>query len=301
MSPRRIAITGASGLVGRALVPHLRQAGWRVQALVRRPPRQADEIHWDPAARTVDAAGLEGVEAVVHLAGENVGDGRWTAARKAAILGSRVDGTTALAQALAGLSAKPRVLVSASAIGYYGDTAETEVDESSPPGAGFLAEVCQAWEAAAGPAAAAGIRVVHPRIGAVVAAGGGMLGKLVLPFSLGLGGPVGGGQQWLTWIHIADLVAVIERLIDDAELGGPINAVTPNPVRQADLATTLGRVMGRPAVLPLPGAAVRLLFGQMGQEVLLASGKVRPGRLETAGFAFQHPHLESALRAELAR
>lgn len=301
MPPRRIAISGASGLVGRALVPHLQRAGWQVHTLVRRAPQQPLDIAWDPVARTVDTRALAGVEAVVHLAGENVADGRWTAARKAAILGSRVDGTATLAQALAALPVPPRVFVSASATGYYGDCGETPVDESAPPGTGFLADVCVAWEAAARPAALAGIRVVHPRLGVVLAAGGGILGKLLRPFSLGLGGPVGNGRQWLPWIDVADLVAVLERLVDDPQFIGPVNAVAPDVVRQAEFAATLGQVLGRPAVLPLPAAAVRLLFGQTGQELLLAGAQVQPARLRAAAFPFQYPALEAALRAELAR
>ena len=297
---RRIAITGATGLVGGNLAAFLTTGGHRVDPLVRRPPRPGTtEIAWDPARDRIDAAALEGIDAVVHLAGESIAAGRWNAARKDAIRRSRVDSTRLLCRALAGLRTRPKALVSASAIGYYGDRGDAPLTETSAAGSGFLAEVVQAWEAATAPAVEAGIRVVTPRIGMVVTAAGGALAKMLPPARLGLGGPMGNGRQSVSWIALDDLVGAIHFLLFAEDVAGPVNAVAPRPVTNRELAKTLGRVLGRPAVAPLPAVLVRLLFGEMGQALLLEGQHVLPARLEAAGFRFQHPALDGALRHEL--
>lgn len=295
-APMRVAISGASGLIGTQLGAFLTTGGHQVHALVRRAPK-AGEIRWDPTGGTVDLAALEGVDAVIHLAGENVGQ-RWTPAVKRAAMESRALGTRTLATALAKLDKKPRIFVSASAVGYYGDTGDTVVDESAPSGAGFLAEVCRAWESGADPARDAGIPVVHPRIGVVLSAAGGALAELRAPFSFGAGGPVGSGRQWFPWIAMDDAVGALHHLLY-AGLEGPVNLVAPAAVRQADFARVLGRVMRRPSVMPLPAPVVRLMFGEMGQEVLLAGQHVAPRRLVESGFRFLREDLEGALRFEL--
>ena len=300
MPMRRIAITGASGLVGTELVAALRERGDEVLRLVRRPATRPDEVTWDVARGRVDVAALEGLAAVVHLAGENIAGGLWTAARRRRIFDSRAEGTRQLAQQLAGLSAPPGVFVSASAIGYYGDPGATLVDEDSPPGTGFLAEVCQAWEAAAQPARGGGIRVVIPRIGLVMASTGGVLGRLLAPFRLGLGGVVGSGRQYMSWVSLADLIAALQYAIETEALAGPVNLVAPEPVTNAEFTRVLGKVLGRPTVIPLPAFAVSALMGEMGRELLLAGQRVSAGRLIASGFTFRSPDLESALRAELA-
>lgn len=298
-APLRVAVTGASGLIGTQLCAFLTTGGHRVDRLVRRAPG-AGEIRWDPQAGTVDVAALEGVDAVIHLAGENVAGGRWTPERKERIYRSRVDGTRAVAEALARLDKKPRVFLSASAVGYYGDTGDTAADESAPAGTGFLAEVCKAWEEAAEPARKAGIRVIHPRIGVVLSGAGGALAEMKRPFSLGVGGPIGGGQQWLPWIAMDDTVGALHHLLR-ADVEGPVNLVAPTPVRQADFARALGRVLRRPSALPLPAFAVKAIFGEMGQGVLLAGQRVVPKRLAETGFTFLHEDLEETLRFELGK
>ena len=298
-TPLRFVVSGASGLVGSALSASLAGRGHRVERLVRRTPVSgAPEIAWDPAQGTIDRDALEGADAVVHLAGESVA-ASWTAERKRAIRESRVAGTGLLASTLADLRRPPRVLVSASAVGYYGDRGEKTVTEDSPPGTGFLADTARAWEAAAEPALEAGIRVVHPRIGMVLSARGGALAKMLTPFRLGVGGVVGTGRQQMSWIALDDLVAVLEHLALTDELSGPVNAVAPHPVTNREFTATLGRVLGRPTLLPLPAFMVRLLFGEMGQALLLDGARVLPSRLEASGFGFRYPRLEEALRAEL--
>lgn len=299
---RRVAVSGASGLIGRRLCEVLAEAGWVVAPLVRRAPRSGTaEIHWDPPGGEVDAASLQGTDAVVHLAGENIAGGRWTAARKAAIRDSRVVGTTLLSQCLASLDPPPRVLVSASAIGFYGDRGDELLTEESRAGRGFLPEVCQAWEAATGAARAAGIRVVNLRIGVVLAAEGGALAKMLGPFKLGLGGQLGNGRQYLSWISRDDLVRAILHVLERDDLHGPVNAVAPQRLTNAEFTATLGRVLGRPTLARVPALAVRALFGEMGRDLLLASTRVVPRRLEHSGFVFQHPDLPCALRDVLAR
>jgi hypothetical protein len=298
-----VAMTGASGLVGSALAPFLTTGGHAVRRLVRRTAAPgSNDIMWDPARGTLDAAGLAGCDAVVHLAGENIGARRWSAARKEALRASRVASTRLLCETLARLATPPRVLVAASAIGWYGSREDDEAaDERTPAGTGFLAELTHAWEAALAPARAAGIRVVSLRIGVVLAARGGALAKMLPAFRAGVGGPIGSGRQWMSWIALDDLVGIAHAALYEDSWSGPINAVAPQPVRQAELARTLGRVLRRPASLPLPEVAVRALFGEMGQELLLAGARVAPGRLAAAGFPFLYPDLEGALRSELGR
>jgi uncharacterized protein len=286
----KVIVTGSHGLIGGAVVSSLEGDGHQVTSLVR-------PSMWDPAAGTIDAARLEGHDAVVHLAGAGIGDARWTPARKAEILRSRVDGTLLLARALAGLDDPPAVLASGSAVGYYGDRGDEELTESSGPGQGFLAGVVRQWEEATGPASAAGIRVVHLRTGVVLSPRGGALAKLLPPFRLGLGGRFGSGRQWFSWVTLADEVAAIRHVLENARVAGPVNVTAPSPVTNASLAATLGRVLGRPTVLPTPVFAVKLRYGaELVDEMLLSGQRVLPAALTAAGFRFGQPELEPALR-----
>jgi uncharacterized protein (TIGR01777 family) len=300
-----VAVTGASGLVGSGLAPALASAGHRVVRLVRGAGAASapgeSVARWDPDSGALEGSALAGVDAVVHLAGESIAGGRWTEPKKRRIRSSRVDATRRLAGALARLERPPRVLVSASAIGYYGDRGSEILREDSAPGTGFLAEVCREWEAATEPAARAGIRVVRLRIGMVLSRRGGALAAMLTPFRLGAGGPVGSGAQWVSWIALDDLVRAILHALATDSLAGAVNAVAPEPVTNRALARTLGRVLRRPALLPLPAFAARLLLGQMADELLLASARVEPARLRAGGFAFHLTPLETALRHELAR
>ncbi len=300
--PLRLAVSGAGGLVGSQLCAFLSTGGHQVRRIVRGAPnRERLDIAWDTRTGTVDHEFLDGVDAVVHLAGENIAGGRWSAARKRAIRQSRVEGTRQVSEALAALPRPPKVLVSASAIGFYGSRGPEPLDESSEAGRGFLPETCQAWEAATAPAQAAGIRVVHLRIGLVLTAAGGVLGKLRTPFSLGLGGPVGNGRQGMSWISLDDLLASVLHCIRDDSLQGAVNAVAPDPRSNADFGRALGRTLRRPAFMPLPAPAVSALFGEMGRELLLRGAFVQPRRLLERGFRFDHPRLEQALAFELGR
>ena len=261
-----------------------------------------DVVRWDVEAGVLDTASLEGVDAVVHLAGESI-IGRWTAPKRRRIEHSRAVGTNTIARTLADLQRPPRVMISASAIGIYGDRGDEVLTESSPAGDagdGFLRQVCEQWEAATAPASEAGIRVVHLRLGMVLAPNGGALAKMVTPFRLGLGGNVGSGRQWVSWIHIDDVVRAIEHCLTDDDLSGPVNVVAPNPVTNRQFTRVLGRTLHRPTVAPVPALALRLVFGQMGTQVLLASARVVPDRLREAGFHFAHPDLEPAM-ADLLR
>jgi uncharacterized protein (TIGR01777 family) len=298
-SSRRVLVSGASGLIGTGLVSALQARGQRVHRLVRRPARSADEVSWDPARGILPAREVEGFDALVHLAGENVASGRWTAARRAAIRASRIEGTSLLARRLAELDRPPRVLVSASAIGLYGDRGEELLDETSAAGDGFLARVAAEWEAAADPARAAGIRVVHPRIGVVLAAHGGALARMLTPFRLGLGGRLGSGRQWMSWIALEDVVSVLETAVSDERLAGPVNAVAPEPVRNADFTRALARALGRPALAPVPAFALRALAGELADELLLASLRVAPRALQRCGFPFARPTPKDALASLL--
>lgn len=295
----KVAVTGASGLIGSALVADLRGDGHDVARLVRREPAAADEIRWDPASGDVDLAGLAGAQAVVHLAGAGIGDRRWTDSYRRVILDSRVQGTTTIAQALARLDPPPRVLVSASAIGYYGDTGEREVDECSPPGRDFLASVVSRWESAAAPARDAGVRVVHPRTGLVLTRRGGALRRMLPFFRMGVGGRLGSGRQYWSFISLADEIRALRFLIDTEALAGPVNLTTATPVTNAEVTRTLGQLLHRPAVLPVPAVALRIAFGGFASD-LLGGQRVRPLRLLDTGFTYHHPDITSALRAGLA-
>lgn len=305
----RVLVTGASGLVGRALLASLRTPsaanGFRPQVLtlVRRAPRDASEVWWHPTEGQIDLRALEGLDAVVHLAGENVGSGegalaalgRWSPRKKHAIVESRRRGTLLLARTLAALRAPPRVLVSASGVGYYGDAGEAECTEARAKGAGFLADVADVWEASTAPAAEAGVRVARLRFGIVLSREGGVVQKLRWPFLLGLGGRVGSGRQWVSWVALRDAVRAIEFAIAHEALAGPVNVCSPQPARNADLMAALARALHRPALCPLPEAAVRLVFGEMGEETLLASTRALPAKLSAAGFGFALPDIEAGM------
>ncbi len=296
----RVAVTGSRGLVGSALVAWLTTEGHRVMRLVRGSP-SGEDISWDPGEGVRDVARLEGVDAVVHLAGENIGAGRWTPQHKDAIRRSRVEGTRRLGESLARLSDRPQVLVSASAIGYYGDRGSELLTEESPPGKDFLARVCQEWEAAAEPAWRAGIRVVHLRFGMILSPAGGALARMLPPFRAGLGGRLGRGTQYVSWIAIDDAIGAIRHAISAEALKGPVNAVGPNPVTNGEFTRVLARVLSRPALLPMPAFAARLAFGEMADALLLASQRVMPTRLQASGYRFRYPELEVALRHLLGR
>ena len=298
----RIAVTGASGYVGSALVPVLEAADHRVIRLVRRAPREAlGEVGWDPGDGTIDAAGLEGVDAAVHLAGESIMGIRWTSAKKRRIYASRVDGTTLLAGALAGLARPPSLLVSCSAVGYYGDRGDEVLREESGPGAGFLAGVGIAWEQAAAAARDAGIRVVSLRMSPVVGPDTPFLRSMLPIFRLGLGGWFGSGRQYWPWVDLADVVGAVEHVLTRTDLSGPINLAAPRAVTNMEFVKTLGRVLGRPVLTPVVSPLARLIFGEVAGDVLLASQRVEPARLLQSGYRFKRPELESALRHALGR
>jgi uncharacterized protein (TIGR01777 family) len=295
----KVAVTGATGFLGSALLERLIADGHSVIRLVRpgsSAPAGTSAVIWDPARGTVDRSQLANVDAFVHLAGESIAGGRWSTKRKAAIRSSRVDGTGQLARVLAELQPRPATLVCASAVGYYGDRGEALLDEQAAPGQGFLSEVCQAWEAAADPARAAGIRVVHLRFGIVLHPDGGALARMLVPFKLGIGGQLGNGRQFMSWITRADAIGVIRHALAIDSLEGPVNTVAPGAVTNAELTRTLAQVLGRPVFLPVPATAVRLLFGEMGDALLLGSTRALPACLRASGYSFQHPELERALR-----
>lgn len=292
----KIAVTGSTGLIGAELVRSLRADGHEVLRLVRREAESPDEVEWDPARQYVDAAGLAGCEAVVHLAGAGVADHRWTAAYKKEIRDSRVLGTAAIAEALASLDTPPRVLVSGSAIGYYGDTGGRPVDESAPPGDGFLASVCVEWEEAAAPAQEAGIRTVFARTGLVVAREGGAWAKLFPLFRAGLGGRLGSGRQYWSFIALHDEVAALRFLVDTETLSGPVNLTAPEPVTNREVTAAMSRALHRPALLPVPATAMRLAVGEAASDAL-SSQRVLPAKLLSAGFKFAFPSVEGAIGA----
>jgi uncharacterized protein (TIGR01777 family) len=300
----RVLVSGSTGFLGTALLPALTAAGHHVVRLVRPGTRGAsaaavDERPWDPARGVLDPAHLEGLDAVVHLAGENVAAGWWTVAQKQRIRASRVDSTALLAETLARIERPPAVFVAASAIGYYGDRGPEVLTETSAPGAGFLAEVCRAWEAAAAPAARRGIRVVHPRFGIILGPDGGPLARMLGPFRLGLGGRLGSGEQWMSWVAREDAVGAILHALATAPVAGPVNVVAPAPVTNREFTAALARAVRRPSWMPVPAAALRLLLGEMAREMLLVSQRVRPETLLASGYAFRRPTLDVALAAAL--
>lgn len=298
----KILLSGSSGLIGSALQPVLSKDGHEVVRLVRREPASAEtEIGWDPDGGRLDPHDLEGFDAIVHLAGENIAGGRWTAERKARIRNSRVQGTRLLCESLRQLDSPPQMLLCASAVGYYGDRGETLLDEGSGPGDNFLASVCQEWEAACDPAREKGIRVVNLRTGIVLSQRGGALSQMLLPFKMGVGGVVGDGRQYWSWIDLDDEVGAILHILKQDTLEGPVNATAPQPVTNREFTKILGRVLGRPTVLPLPAFAARLALGQMADELLLASTRVVPGRLQETEYTFQYADLEHSLRHVLGR
>lgn len=294
-----VAITGSSGLVGTALRAALLERGDSYVRLVRHAPRAEDEVQWSPSEGEVDDSGLTGVDAVIHLAGENIAGGRWNSERKRRIRQSRVNGTEAIAAAVARLPQRP-ALVSASAVGYYGDRGDEVLVEDSAPGDDFLSEVCVAWEASADAAREAGARVVHPRLGMVLDGDGGALAKMLPAFKLGGGGPLGPGTQWVSWIAIDDLVRLLIASAEDAAYEGPINAVAPGVLRQKDFAKTLGDALNRPAIVPAPRFALRAALGEMADALLLVSQRVSPAATTAAGFTFETPRLEGALARVLS-
>jgi uncharacterized protein (TIGR01777 family) len=291
----RFLVTGVSGPIGAALLPSLESRASRIVRLVRGPAKNADQVSWDPFAPLPPAA-VSGSDAVIHLAGESV-VGRWTEAKKKAIRDSRVQGTRNLASALAQTQGKdrPRVFICASAIGFYGDRGDELLTEESAAGGGFLAELGRDWEAASRVAAESGIRTVNLRIGLVLSPKGGALAKMLTPFQLGLGGRLGPGTQWWSWIHVDDIVGAIHHILDTESLSGPLNLVAPNPVQNIEFTRLLALVLGRPARLPVPAFAARLAFGEMAQELMLSSQRVTPGKLEASGYSFRFPELRAAL------
>lgn len=291
----KILIAGASGLVGSALVPSLESDGAEVTRLVRTTAKPG-EIEWHPNQDTMDPARLEGFDAIINLAGENVAGGRWTEEQKRKIHDSRVNGTHLLSEAMAKLAKRPRVFLCASATGFYGDRDDEVLDEHSDSGGGFLAGVCREWEQATEPAANAGVRVVNLRFGVILSRDGGMLARLLTPFKMGMGGKVGSGKQFISWVAIDDVVGAIKLALHDETFRGPLNVVAPNPVTNEALTKTLGHVLSRPTALSIPGFAARLAFGEMADEMLLSSQYVVPKRLTDAGFEYKYPDLEGALR-----
>ena len=295
----KILVSGATGLIGTAFGAAASREGHQLVKLVRRESAQNGSIYWDPSRGLLDGTRLEGFDAVVHLAGESIAAGRWTAAQKSRILDSRVQGTTLLAGTLAKLNRRPQVLLSASAIGYYGNRGDEILSETSAAGSDFLAEVCKQWEASTEAAASAGLRVVHLRSGIVLSRDGGALAKMLLPFKMGVGGKVGSGRQYMSWISLEDEAKAILHCLQNAEIRGPVNAVSPSPVTNAEFTAALGRALSRPAVLPLPAFAARLMLGEMADALLLSSQRVQPAKLTATGFRFRHTNLEETLRATL--
>jgi hypothetical protein len=296
-----VLVSGSHGFIGSALLPRLRAEGHRVLRLVRGAPEGADDVRWDPDSDTIDATALEGVDAVVHLAGAGIGDKKWTPARKQLVLESRTRGTGLLAHTLAGLAKPPRVLLSGSAVGYYGDRGSEELTEESGPGDDFLAQVCQAWEGATAPAAEAGIRVVHLRTGVVLARRGGALQRMLLPFKLGLGGRIASGEQYFSWIALDDHVGAMLHLLGAEFVSGPVNLTAPRPVTNSEFTKALGAAVHRPTVLPTPLFPLKAVYGSELVEHLLVKGqRVLPRVLESSGYEFVHPVLDDALRAVLA-
>jgi uncharacterized protein (TIGR01777 family) len=290
----RVAVTGSSGLIGQALLPALQAKGFETLALVRRPPARG-EVQWDPARGTLDPAALNGIGAAINLAGESIAT-RWTDESRRRIRDSRIAATTLLATTMARLEPRPETLISVSAVGIYGDRADEVLTETSTPGLGFLPSLAQDWEAAAQPARDAGIRVVHPRMGIVLTEKGGALDKMLLPFKLGVGGRMGSGEQWMSWIAMEDVIAGFIHLLESPAIQGPVNFTAPGPVRNVEFTRALGRALHRPTILPVPLPALHLLYGkEMPREALLASTRVKPQRLVDSGFRFRFSEIEAGL------
>lgn len=295
-----VLISGATGLIGTALTNSLSGKGHDVIRLTRSPKTHAD-VGWDPERGQLDPSRLEDVDAVVHLAGESIAEGRWNEAKKRRILESRERGTRLLAETVAGLANPPRVMVSVSAIGYYGDRGNELLREESGPGSLFLSRVCEVWEAAADPAREAGVRVVHPRFGIVLSTSGGALGATLPIFRLGVGGKIGSGDQYWSWVHLDDVVGAVEHALATDSLRGPVNVTAPNAPTNAEYTRVLGGVLGRPTILPLPAPAARLVVGEMADELLLPSARVEPAKLRETGYDYRQPDLEGALRDLLGK
>lgn len=299
----RILISGSTGLVGTALIPPLTTAGHEVVRLVRSNSRSSSKemVQWNPDAGYIDAAGLETVDAIVHLAGESIASGRWTPQKKARIRESRVRGTKLLCETLSHAANPPKTLICASAIGYYGDRGDEVLTESSSAGSGFLADVCRDWEGACDAARQKGLRVVNLRTGVVLSTAGGALAKMLTPFKMGVGGVVGSGKQFMSCIDLEDLTGAILHALATESITGPLNGVCPTPVTNREFTTTLGKLLGRPTVLPLPAFAARVMLGEMADELLLASQRVEPTKLQQSGFTFRYPTVEGALRHALGK
>lgn len=296
----KILISGSHGLVGTALIKALETENHEISRLVRHAPNSRSEIEWSPDRYSIALARIEGFDAVVHLAGESIAEGRWTDEKKKRIRESRVKGTKLLGDALANLSNPPRTLVSASAIGYYGNRGDELLTEGSAPGDDFLSEVCVAWEEATALATEKGIRAVNTRFGIILDANGGALAKMLPPFRMGIGGRIGSGKQWMSWIALDDVVGGIRFALTNETLRGPVNFVAPNPVTNSEFTKTLGKALSRPTIFPIPAFGVRLVFGEMADALLLSSQKVEPARLQAAGYQFQYSNLDDALRRAIA-
>jgi uncharacterized protein len=298
----KILISGSSGLIGTALIERLSRSGHQVMRLVRREPAPGEGgVFWDPYGRKIEASRIEGIDAVVHLAGKSIGAGRWTSSAKKEMVASRIIPTQFLTETISSLKTRPRLFLSASAVGYYGDRKDETLTEASQPGVGFLSDLCVAWERACEPAAAAGIRTVNLRIGLVLSADGGALPRMAAPFRLGVGGKLGSGRQYMSWITLDDLISVFEFVLADGSLWGSVNAVTPHPVPNVEFTKALARAVHRPALVAVPAFVLKLLLGEMGETLLLSSARVLPEKLERAGFSFQQPDLQPALQNLLSK
>ena len=295
----KILITGSHGLVGKALISELVKDGHEIVSLVRHKSEGASEIEWHPNQGSIDSERVSGFDVVVHLAGESIASGRWTDEKKRKIRESRVDGTTLLSRALAQSSKAPATFISASAIGYYGNRADELLNEKSAPGNDFLAEVCVAWERATGEAEARGVRTVHTRFGIILDQEGGALAKMLTPFRMGVGGRIGDGKQWMSWIALVDIIKGLKFVIENESIAGPVNFVAPNPVTNGEFTKSLGDAISRPTLFPMPSFAVRLAFGEMADALLLSSAKVEPKRLQESGYRFEFEDLQPALAAIL--
>jgi len=293
----RILLSGSHGLVGGALMKSLEGDGHEVRPLVRYPTGYgAKEIEWSPDRYSIAMSRIEGFDALVHLAGEGIAEGRWTSEKKRLIKESRVKGTKLIAEALTTIDQPPKIFLCASAIGYYGDRGDELLNEESPPGSDFLADVCVQWENATSQAREKGIRTANLRFGIILDAGGGALAKMLPPFRMGVGGRIGSGKQWMSWIALADVVGAIRHALENESLSGPINYVAPNPVKNAEFTKTLGRVLSRPTLFPIPAFGIRMVFGEMADALLLSSQRVEPSKLKSSGFKFQYSQLQPALR-----